>query len=332
MTSPDTASVGHAGEIDFQGLGEFPSVLTPGRAGAGAMDSLRGRLAEVEHLLLRRGAVLLRDFRVDGLEDFRALATGFGHPLLRYDFASTPRTALSNGVFTSTEYPPHQRIPLHNEQSYTASWPMKVWFYCVVAPAEGGETPIADSREIFRQMDPSIRASFAERCLMYVRNFGGGLDLPWEDVFGTSDRATVEAYCRAQGIVCEWTGAGQLRTRHVCQGVARHPKTGEMVWFNQAHLFHVSNLEPELREALLDALDESELPRQVYYGDGGPIDPAVLTEIRAVLDATAVTFRWRAGDVLMLDNMLTAHGRAPFAGPRQVVVAMAEPHPAPGHG
>jgi hypothetical protein len=38
-----------------------------------------------------------------------------------------------------------------------------------------------------------------------------------------------------------------------------------------------------------------------------------------------VAFPWQKGDILLLDNMLVAHGRAPYAGPRKVVVAMAEP-------
>jgi hypothetical protein len=31
------------------------------------------------------------------------------------------------------------------------------------------------------------------------------------------------------------------------------------------------------------------------------------------------------GDILMVDNMLVAHGREPFSGPRKILVAMAEP-------
>jgi hypothetical protein len=99
-----------------------------------------------------------------------------------------------------------------------------------------------------------------------------------------------------------------------------------MVWFNQAHLFHVSSLEDDVREALLEATNEADLPRNVYFGDGGAIDPALLAEIRAAFDEETVSFPWQAGDVLALDNMLVAHGRAPFRGGRQIAVAMAEPN------
>ena len=119
---------------------------------------------------------------------------------------------------------------------------------------------------------------------------------------------------------------GELRTRQTCQAVAVHPVTGDNVWFNQAHLFHISNLQAEVRESLLDIVDEEDLPRNVYYGDGSAIEDEVLAQIRAVLDECAISFPWQEGDVLMLDNMLSAHARSPFEGPRKVIVAMAEGH------
>ena len=136
----------------------------------------------------------------------------------------------------------------------------------------------------------------------------------------------VEAYCRAHKIGWEWKEDGELRTRQVCQAVAQHPVTRDWVWFNQAHLFHVSNLPPEVRESLLEIVDEEDLPRNVYYGDGSPIEPSVLDEVRGVLEEAKVSFPWYSGDVLMLDNMLAAHARSPFSGPRKVVVAMAQGH------
>jgi len=272
--------------------------------------------------------ILFRGFGLGLVERFRAFAAAFGHPLLSYEFGSTPRTNVTAGVYTSTEYPADQSIPLHNEQAYSRDWPMTIWFYCVQAAPVGGETPIADSRAIYHNIDPAVRERFQERGLMYVRNYGNGLDVPWQRVFNTGDRAAVEAYCRDHRIVCEWKDDGELRTRQHCQAVARHPRTGDWVWFNQAHLFHVSNLPKETRETLLEILDEEDLPRNVYYGDGSRIEPDALAHIRAVLDRSTVMFPWETGDVMMLDNMLAAHARSPFSGPRKVVVAMAEGHSA----
>ncbi len=279
----------------------------------------------VDAELPRAGGVLFRGFAFKGEADFEAFASSFGHELLTYDYASTPRTKLNNRVYTSTEYPAHQVIPLHNEQSYSLNWPMKIWFHCVQASQVGGETPIADSREVYRQLDPVIRQRFADKRLMYVRNYGNGLDLPWQQAFSTEDRAQVEQYCKASNIDFEWNEEGELSTRQVCQAVARHPVSGEWVWFNQAHLFHISNLAPAVRETLISIVGEEGVPRNVFYGDGSPIELEALEHVRAVLQRCQVSFPWRAGDVLMLDNMLVAHGRSTFQGARKVVVAMAEP-------
>lgn len=301
----------------------LPVVVVPPRG-----EPLNDRLSQlhtlVERMLPESGGLLFRGFDVPDAAAFQSFARSFGHPLLSYDFGSTPRTDLGEGVYTSTEYPAHQPIALHNEQSYTLEWPMKIWFHCVQPSPEGGETPIADSREIYSRIDPEVRRRFERLGLMYVRNYGNGLDLPWQRAFNTEDRARVEDFCRTHRIQFEWKPDGELRTRQICQAVARHPASGEWVWFNQAHLFHVSNLEPTVREALLGVVDEADLPRNVYFGDGSPIEPEMLDHVRGVLDACAVRFPWQQGDILMLDNMLAAHGRSPFSGPRQIVVAMAQ--------
>lgn len=303
---------------------ELPVLITPQAAGERLVDAWPRLCASIEAHLACVGGVLLRGFDMPSVEAFRAFAAAFGHPLLSYEFGSTPRSDVGGGIYTSTEYPAHQSIPLHNEQAYTREWPMKIWFHCVTAAPEGGETPIADSRAIYRKMPDDILRRF-EPGVRYVRNYGD-FDVPWEKVFNTDSRAEVEAYCRRHEIRCEWTADGGLRTEQLCQSVERHPVTGEMVWFNQAHLFHSSNLPAEVRDSLVELLGEDHLPRDTRFADGSPMPDALLDDVRAVLDAETVSFRWEAGDVLMLDNMLVAHARSPFKGPRKVVVAMAQPH------
>lgn len=269
------------------------------------------------------GGVLLRGFDALGAGDFDRFVASFGSPLLTYEFGSTPRSRVEKGVYSSTEYPADQWIDQHNEQSYTLKWPGTIWFYCDIAAEQGGATPVADSRKVYERLDPALRRLFAERRVMYVRNYGNGLDLPWEQVFGTDDHHEAEAYCHAHGIDYEWLDDGEaLRTKQVCQSELRHPVTGETVWFNQAHLFHLSNLPAALQEALLDVVDEDRLPRNTYFGDGTPIDRALLDEIRAVYRETMLSFDWQPTDALMLDNVLMSHGRAPFLGKRRVLVAM----------
>src|SRR5262249_4481833 len=155
----------------------------------------------------------------------------------------------------------------HYESSHLGRWPMKISFFCVQPALEGGETLVVDCREVYRQLDPAIVERFAQNGLMYVRNFSPGLDVSWQDFFHTRDRAEVEDRSRSEGMSCEWTAGDGLRIRQKCQGVARHPKTGEMTFFNQVQLHHVHCLDQEVRESVLSLFGEEGLPRHVYYGD-----------------------------------------------------------------
>lgn len=304
--------------------GSLPLLAEPGMKGVDLSEWAAQNRSLLEERLRADGAILFRGFAIEGIEEFERFMIGISGSLLEYTYGSTPRTLVGGQVYTSTEYPSHQEIPPHNEMSYSRDWPMKIWFLCLEAAPTGGETPIADSRRVYQRLDLGVRERFASRNVMYVRNYGGGLDVPWQKVFRSSDRSEVEAFCRTAGIAWEWLGEDGLRTREVCQAVARHPHTGETVWFNQAHLFHVSNLSPDERETLLSAYREEDLPRNAYYGDGSPIEGSVLEEIRGVYREESVAFPWKTGDLMMLDNMLTAHGRRPYSGPRRVVVGMAE--------
>jgi alpha-ketoglutarate-dependent taurine dioxygenase len=293
------------------------------RGGLDALAWLRSKVEPVRADLRRHGAVLLRGFALGGLEPMaEAVRLVAGRDLAEYDYRSTPRTRLGGGVYTSTEYPADQSIPMHNEMSYARSWPRCLGFWCRKAARDGGETPLADSHAVYQRLDPALRRRFEENGVMYVRNYGV-LDLPWQEVFQTSSTEEVERYCAEAGIEWEWKGNGRLVTRQICQAVTVHPETGKSVWFNQAHLFHVSSLAPAVRASLLALLPVEDLPRNACYGDGSPIADAVITEINAAFAEATCVFPWEDGDFLLVDNLLLAHGRRPFQGEREVLVAMA---------
>ena len=307
--------------------GPLPVVLRPTVDGVDLVAWAMTSRARIAQHLTQAGGVLFRGFPELGLARFGELVDGLcGGGVLEYRNRSTPRTQVGSGIYTSTEYPASHSIPLHNEMAYTRSWPMTIAFYSVTCATSGGETPIADSRRVYDRIDPAVRDRWAARKVMYVRNCGEGVDLPWEEVFQTNRRAEVEEYCARHGLELEWRGRNGLRTRQVCQAVAVHPVTGESVWFNQAHLFHVSSLPADVRQTLVGTMGE-DLPRNAFYGDGMPLEEDVLEHIRDAYRSEAVTFSWQAGDVLVLDNMLVAHGRTPYTGPRKVLVSMSERHP-----
>ena len=303
----------------------LPLVIRPALKEVGLLAWAMSNRAFIKARLLEHGAILFRDFGVSSAAQFEQfICTLSGEPL-EYRDRSSPRRQLSGNIYTSTDYPADQMIFPHNENSYALTWPLKVYFFCEVAAQGGGETPLADVRKVFQRISPEVRDRFIAKKWMHVRNFGAGLGLSWQTVFQMNDRKEVERHCDDAGIQYEWGEGHRLRTRQVRPAVAQHPQTGEWLWFNHATFFHASTLEPPIREKLLAEFRNEDLPHNTYYGDGSEIEPEVMDELREAYLQELVQFTWERGDVLMVDNMLTAHSRRPFLGERKILVGMAEP-------
>jgi alpha-ketoglutarate-dependent taurine dioxygenase len=277
----------------------------------------------VERLLSETGALLIRGLTISGSKKFAGFLTSlFQSELQEYNYRSTPRTELRGNIYTATEYHAAATIVQHNECAYANDWPMRLGLACLTPARSGGETPISDSAEVLRRLPASIVDEFQRRGVMYVRNYSE-VDLPWTEVFQTSKRSDVDRYCAAHGIGCEWREDGSLRTWQVNPAVVHHPRSGKPLWFNQAHLFHVSALPPEDCQHLRDVFPEERLPRHVYFGDGAPIPAAVIATINAIYREQQIAFPWQENDLLLLDNMMYTHGRNPYQGERKVIVGMA---------
>jgi alpha-ketoglutarate-dependent taurine dioxygenase len=320
VTLPD----GELIKTEFLQPGElFPLVIKPAASDVDLIDWAKNNRTSIETKLQQHGAILFRGFTEPLVSTFEQFALGIC-PELFSEYGDLPREGIGGKVYGSTPYPADQTIFFHNESSHLHRWPMKIWFFCVQPAQSGGETPIVDCRKVYQLLDPKLREKLAQKQLMYVRNYTDGLDVSWQEFFKTAHKTEVEQYCRQAGIEFEWKDGNKLRTRKRRPAIAKHPKTGEMVFFNQLPLHHISCLDPAVRNSLLSVFGEGNLPRNVYYGDGSPIEDSVMAEIQAVYQQATISFPWQAGDILMLDNMLAAHSRNPFVGPRKIVVAMGE--------
>ncbi|GAA0526455.1 TauD/TfdA family dioxygenase [Streptomyces sp. WAC05858] len=315
VTSPSTAA---ATEL-------LPRLYTAPDQAAPVGQFLTRNRTEIRAALVERGAVLLRGFAVGGVDGFDASVHALsGTPPLTYAERSSPRSTIKGQVYTSTDYPADEEIFLHNENSYQAVWPQTLYFYCIEPPTTLGATPLADIRQVYRAIEPEVREEFRRRGWRVVRNFHPDFGVPWQKAFNTDDRDAVAAYCRGKGIDVEWTDGG-LRTTAVRDAVHVHPVTGEPVWFNHITFFHVSTLGPDVRAGLQEIFAPEDLPTNSYYGDGAPIPDDVVAHLRQCYRDASTRFDWQRDDILVVDNMLAAHAREPFTGPRRIAVAMAEP-------
>jgi alpha-ketoglutarate-dependent taurine dioxygenase len=288
---------------------DFPTLIDVRRSHhAKTMNELR---VYVQQKLLQSGALLIRGFSTSKPVEFAEFVRHVsGLPLQNYVGGASPRQKLTSDVYTSTEYAPDLTLPLHNEMSYTYRWPKQLFFACVITPKEGGETPIADSRAILGQIGTDIVEEFSEKQIQYRRRLPGFTNdgYSWQDAFETDDRDVVEEYCEQGNISFEWKTDGALLLTETRPPTTTHPVTGEEVWFNQADSFHSAG-NPTSR---LDAC----------FGDGSDISEGAIVRIREAIAAETVLFKWQPGDILVLDNLLTAHGRRSFYGSRKILLAM----------
>lgn len=299
-------------------------IVRPQGARLDAPGILRDRREEFTTDLHRHGALLFRGFGIADPDRFNEVVHAFSGDLLEYSHRSTPRTRIKGGVYTSTEYPPDQVIPLHNELSWTHTAPRYLWFCCLQPAAAGGATPIADTRRILGRLPGALKEKFARHGILYVRNYYPDIDLAWQEVFGTESKDEVETYCRDQGMSWEWVTEEHLRTRQLCHAVVQNPDTRELSWFNQAHLFHYTRVGAEGAASLLQMYGKENLPRNTYFGNGEEISADDLAAIRAAYDEELYRFAWEAGDVLLVDNLSCAHARDTYEGSRRVIVAMTD--------
>ncbi len=289
-------------------------------------EFIREQVMTIEDRLLEHGAILFRDFGVRSAQAFAALEHVLPWTALPYLYRSTPRRSIAGGVYTASEYPADQSIPLHSENAFQSRWPLKLAFCCLTPATQGGETPLADLRAVSRAIGESLLQEFRDRKVRYVRNFHPHVDLSWQTVFQTEDPLEVNRYCDQNEITCEWRARGVLRTAQTCQGTARHAQTAEEIFFNQAHLFHVSSLGPQMADFLIQDYGIAGLPRHAFWGDGAEIEAEHLRAVRAAFQRESRAFAWRSGDVLLIDNMQVAHGRNPYKGRREVLAMLMQLH------
>lgn len=275
--------------------------------------------------LHRYGAVMLRGLPVEDTATFAAARDALIVERAGYKEKATPRTDFGEGVFSSTDLPATQPIRLHNENSYTLDFPGVLLFGCVTAPERGGATTVGDMRKALAMLPPDLVARFAEAGWLLVRNYSDLAGMPWRKAFSSDEPAGAEEYCDAHAIEYEWLDEDTLRTCQHRSAIITHPVTGEEVWFNHFAFWNARSLDEDVYEVLTDTFGEDDLPFNTYLGDGTPLTSTEVDAINDVYQAVTVRENWQAGDLMLVDNILCAHGREAFTGDRKILVAMGEP-------
>ncbi|QTE01455.1 TauD/TfdA family dioxygenase [Streptomyces cyanogenus] len=271
------------------------------------------------------GAVYLRGLPVNTVDSVAMIRDVFIPQRTPYREKATPRSSFGKDIYSSTDLPPSQPIRMHNENSYTLTFPGLLMFACLTAPEEGGATPVADCRRILRSLPSELVERMRATGWILTRNYSEHISLDWRTVFASDSKEQVEEYCGENLISCNWDDADHLRTAQLRPGIVRHPETGEEVWFNHLAFWNSWALDPDIREALIDEFGPGGLPFETSFGDGARLTQEELEVISAAYAEATVRETWQPGDIMLVDNILTAHGRDSFQGDRKIVVAMGAP-------
>ncbi|GGO48391.1 non-ribosomal peptide synthetase [Streptomyces lasiicapitis] len=281
--------------------------------------------ARLHVTVAQHGALLVRGL---GLRDARTVGR-VGRELLhevmteREGFAA--RSVLADGVYSSSEWPAEQPMCMHHELSYAREVPGTLMFACLTAPSSGGVTAVADSHDVLEALPAGLVERFESEGWLLDRNYTDLTGIGLAAAFGTGDRAAVDAYCAARGIETHWAGDGGLRTRQRSAALLRHPVTGRRAWFNQVSFLSEWTLDAAIREYLKFEFGDDGLPFNTRYGSGAAIDEATVLAINEVYEKRTLREPWRAGDLMIVDNLRMAHSREPYEGSREVAVVLGDP-------
>lgn len=241
--------------------------------------------------------------------------------------------------------------------SFLPAPPKQLYFGCLQpSKSTGGETALADFRKVFRDVPLELRQKLLDKGIRYTRShkrvgtrftFDVADMLGWPQLFGTDDKAQVEAMCKAEGITVEWDKDDTFVNVTQSQAFQLHPITHEHVWFNHIQVFHWTTFAAELWYAfqrtrewklLLHCLLVGifsivkygilghKMSLHCEFGDGEPIRSGEMSAIRSAIHNNMVFNRWQKGDICMIDNFSTSHGRQPtYDTGRKIAVAWADP-------
>ncbi|MGY0231942.1 TauD/TfdA family dioxygenase [Longispora urticae] len=332
MTVQTFEATGFDGAEPTSGSGSTGSLLAGSsvdRSGARAAW-LRQHGPALTGALARTGAVLVRGLDVRTPLDLALVRDALGLAEATGQERFAPTTDLGGGVSSAPEWGADREMCLHHEQSFGVRAPRVLLMSCAAEPTTGGETLLGDTRAMLGALPADLLARFRAHGWRLERNFRPYIGLPWSTAFGFTDPESLAAYAADQRMAAAWRADGSLHTTQHRPAVVPHPVTGEECWYNDAAFFSQWSIDEVERKVLLSSFGPGGIPFNTALGDGTELTAAEWQSILDAYDAVTVRVAWRVGDLLLVDNILTAHGRAPFQGPREILVAPADPVPVEG--
>lgn len=281
-------------------------------------DALRAVVAE-------HGAVVVRGLGLRDAAETTAVFRRLANTLMIEREAFAARQLYADGVYSSATWPANQQMCMHHELSYRLEVPSLMLFACLAAPTRGGATAVSDSPTVLDALPTDLTERFERDGWLLTRSYNDEIGATVAEAFGTDDRGAVEDYCRANAIEFAWQPDGELHTWQRRGAVIHHPVTGKRCFFNQIAFLSEWTIAEEIREYLVDVYGAEGLPFNTRFGTGEPLTAEIVEVINAVYEENTVREPWQVGDLMLVDNLRTAHSREAYEGPREILVGMADP-------
>lgn len=286
----------------------------------------------LDRLIEHHGGVVLRGFPLATSEDFSAAMGCFPEFSGNYQGGAAARRPVAKGVYEATQRTGDQKIPIHQEMFYVRDYPPRLAFFARKVAEKGGETTIADMRAVTAALPPAIRAKLEQHGIRNVRNFAAKTGSTeqnrlmdkrgWDFAFYTDSKEEVDEICARRHMRPHWHEDGSLTVFNQEEAFVVHPSTGERVYRSGLHLDHFYRGSYDNTGAAAELRASQKFPSGAFLGDGSELDRAEDAELCAVVDRYTYQWPWQNGDLMLLDNLLTGHGRNQFEGTRATEVAM----------
>ncbi|HQU41624.1 MAG TPA: TauD/TfdA family dioxygenase [Pirellulales bacterium] len=311
------------GQQIFEGQ-PFPLVLRCGTPAT--LDAVAAWLAEHRDRLrdqaAEHGAILFRGFPLATAEDFDRFVAAFDWPNFPYDesLSNAVRVNRTSRVFTANEAPASVNILLHHEMAQTPIYPSRLFFFCKQPADEGGATPLCRSDVLWQRIVercPDFARDCLDKGLRYTNvmpsadDANSGMGRSWQSTLRSETREQAEARLAALGYSWEWLADGCLRATTPVLPAVRELPGGRWSFFNQ------------LIAAYRGWKDERNDPsKSITFGDGAPLDGESALLAAELADELSFDLPWQRGDVALVDNYVTMHGRRTFRGTRKVLASL----------
>lgn len=300
----------------------FPLLLTPTTADLDAALWAKEHAEALDGLLNQHGALYFSGFPIDSADALNAFVESFPYPNFPYVGGNAVRTQLAPRVFTANEAPPSESIPFHHELAQTPSLPGKLFFSCAEPSPSGGETSIADSRQVLRRLRerfPKQMALFEENGVRYVRVLpqeddpNSAIGRSWRSTYWTEEEAKVEEELKASGYSWEWLDLqGQRCLKTISPVLPAVRGDGE----NEAFVNQIFAAYTGWKDS------RNEPEKAVVLGDMTPIPREFMNGLGQVLEELRVNIPWKKGDAMLVHNHLAMHARMPFVPPRKILASL----------